>query len=395
MFGIFSKKNNENKNDKLNIKSLSGVLELNPAEQIEFNKMKKRIAETFEKYGFIPLDVATIERENVLLAKVGGDTEKEIYRIKKGDNDLALRFDLTVPLARYTAANYNDITFPFRRYQIGKVFRGERPQKGRFRELYQCDIDIIGDGSLDIKNDAEIPSIIYSIFSKLNIGPFVIKINNRKILSGMLEGLDLSDKTTEVLRAIDKFAKTIANKSPRTHEIPVEFYFRSANTTGALNINLAGMDKDQILANADKAVEKAKANLEESKVASKGLHASFSNPDLYQHSFMPVSFAQVRALIDRNLKAGYGAAKVDALVVQEGDRNQTDWDVKVNAFGVPVSRSGPGYYVAYTGKEGNCYHYYFYIFQKYEGGKYGATTNGTPSGVTPTQYNCTNKKFAK
>jgi histidyl-tRNA synthetase len=186
---------------------LSGVLELNPAEQIEFNKMKNRIAETFEKFGFIPLDVATIERENILLAKAGGDTEKEIYRIKKGDNDLALRFDLTVPLARYVSANYNDLTFPFRRYQIGKVFRGERPQKGRFREFYQCDVDILGDGSLDIKNDAEIPSIIYFIFNRLNIGPFVIRINNRKVLSGLLEQLEISDKTTAVLRVIDKYEK--------------------------------------------------------------------------------------------------------------------------------------------------------------------------------------------
>jgi histidyl-tRNA synthetase len=177
MLDKFFKKSNKksNKNDTLNIKALSGVLELNPAEQIEFNKMKNKIAETYEKFGFIPLDVATIERENVLLAKAGGDTEQEIYRIKKGDNDLALRFDLTVPLARYVSANYNDIVFPFRRYQIGKVFRGERPQKGRFRELYQCDIDIIGDGSLDIKNDAEIPSVIYSVFSNLQVGPFVIK----------------------------------------------------------------------------------------------------------------------------------------------------------------------------------------------------------------------------
>lgn len=195
------------KDDKLNIKAMSGVLELKPAEQIEFSKMKKRIVETFEKFGFIPLDVATIERENVLLAKAGGDTEKEIYRIKKGDKDLALRFDLTVPLARYVAANYNDITFPFKRYQIGKVFRGERPQKGRFREFYQCDIDILGDGKLSIKNDAEIPSVIYSIFSKLNIGPFQILINNRKILAGLAAELNLSDKTSEVLRIIDKLKK--------------------------------------------------------------------------------------------------------------------------------------------------------------------------------------------
>jgi len=190
-----------------NIKSLPGFLELNPADQMVFNDYKKKIAETYEKYGFIPLDNATVERSEILFAKAGGDTEKEIYRIKKGDNDLALRFDLTVPLARYVAANYNEITFPFRRYQIEKVFRGERPQKGRFREFYQCDIDIVGEGFLDLKNDAEVASIIYSIFSKLNIGPFIIKINNRKILTGFLESLDLEKESEDILRIIDKLEK--------------------------------------------------------------------------------------------------------------------------------------------------------------------------------------------
>jgi histidyl-tRNA synthetase len=196
------------KNKKIkNIKSLPGFLELNPADQILFNDIKKNISDIYEKYGFTPLDNATIERSEILFAKAGGDTEKEIYRIKKGDNDLALRFDLTVPLSRYVAANYNEITFPFRRYQIEKVFRGERPQKGRFREFYQCDIDIVGDGILDLKNDAEIASIIYSVFSKLNIGPFVIKINNRKILTGFMESLDLKKQSEEILRIIDKLEK--------------------------------------------------------------------------------------------------------------------------------------------------------------------------------------------
>jgi histidyl-tRNA synthetase len=195
------------KNKAKNIKAMSGVLELSPSDQIQFDQIKKTISETYEKFGFSPFDVSTIERAEILFAKGGGDTEKEIYRIQKGDNDLALRFDLTVPLARYVAANYHDITFPFRRYQIGKVFRGERPQKGRFRELYQCDIDIVGEEKLDLKNDAEIPSIIYSIFNKLNIGPFVIKINNRKILAGFLSNLDLENKSAEVLRIVDKVAK--------------------------------------------------------------------------------------------------------------------------------------------------------------------------------------------
>ncbi len=190
-----------------NIKALPGFAELNPGDQITFNNFKKIIAETYEKYGFIPLDTPTIEREEILFAKTGGDTAQEVYKIKKGDNDLALRFDLTVPLARYVAANYSEINFPFRRYQIEKVFRGERSQKGRFREFYQCDIDIIGDGGLDLKNDAEIPSVIYSVLSKLNIGPFVIKINNRKILTGFIDSFGFSDRATEVLRIVDKKAK--------------------------------------------------------------------------------------------------------------------------------------------------------------------------------------------
>lgn len=190
-----------------NIKSLPGFSELEPADQISFDKLKKIISSTYEKYGFLPLDTPTIERKEILFAKTGGDTEKEIYEIKKGDNDLALRFDLTVPLARYVAANYNEINFPFRRYQIAKSFRGERSQRGRFREFFQCDIDIVGDGILDIKNDAEIPSIIYSVLSKLNIGPFIIKISNRKILVGFLNELDLSCKSNDILRIIDKLDK--------------------------------------------------------------------------------------------------------------------------------------------------------------------------------------------
>ncbi len=191
--------------------------------------------------------------------------------------------------------------------------------------------------------------------------------------------------------AIEGFAKTISEKSPRTHTIPVRF----ASTQGDLTISLSGMNKEKVLADAAKAIEKAKAEQERSKLLSRGLPKQFENAGLYSHSFKPVSFAQVKQLIETNLKKGYGAAKVDALVVQDGDKNQTGWDVKVNSFGVPVSRSGPGYYVAYTGTDGNCYHYYFYIFQKYQGGSYGPTTNGTPSGVTPTQYNCAKKKFAK
>ena len=193
--------------NKIEPKTLSGFMELYPNEQIVFNNMKKVIEETYQSYGFYPLDTPVIELSSVLLAKAGGETEKQIYRFTKGDNDLALRFDLTVPLAKYVAKRYNELTFPFKRYQIGKVFRGERPQKGRFREFYQCDIDVIGDESLSIMFDAEMPSIIYDIFKKLNIGDFVIRINNRKVLGGFFEYLNLTDKITDILRIIDKMEK--------------------------------------------------------------------------------------------------------------------------------------------------------------------------------------------
>ena len=193
--------------NKIEPKTLSGFMELYPNEQIVFNNMKKVIEETYQSYGFYPLDTPVIELSSVLLAKAGGETEKQIYRFTKGDNDLALRFDLTVPLAKYVAKRYNELVFPFKRYQIGKVFRGERPQKGRFREFYQCDIDVIGDESLSIMFDAQMPSIIYDIFKKLNIGDFVIRINNRKVLGGFFEYLDLTDKITDILRIIDKMEK--------------------------------------------------------------------------------------------------------------------------------------------------------------------------------------------
>ena len=188
-------------------RTLSGFMELLPQDQIEFDKLKRIIESTYEQFGFLPIDTPIIEDSKVLLAKAGGETEKQIYRFEKGDNDLSLRFDLTVPLAKYVAKNYGVLSFPFRRYQIGKVYRAERPQKGRFREFYQCDIDVIGDGELSISNDAEIPSIIYQIFSKLNFGKFTIKINNRKLLGGFFESLGLKDKITDVLRIVDKVDK--------------------------------------------------------------------------------------------------------------------------------------------------------------------------------------------
>ena len=169
--------------------------------------MLDTIKNTYELYGFLPEETPIIESSEVLLAKAGGETEKQIYSFKKGDKDLSLRFDLTVPLAKYVAQYYNDLTFPYRRYQIGKVFRGERAQKGRYREFYQCDIDIIGDGKLSIINDAEIPSVIYTTFKNLGFDNFVIKINNRKILNGLFDELNISDKKTEILIIIDKLEK--------------------------------------------------------------------------------------------------------------------------------------------------------------------------------------------
>ena len=188
-------------------KTLPGFMELYPQEQLAFNKMKDIITYTYKKYGYYPLDTPVIEHSEVLLAKAGGETEKQIYRFEKGDNDLSLRFDLTVPLAKYVAKRQGELIFPFKRYQIGKVFRGERPQKGRFREFYQCDIDVIGDETLSLKYDSEIASIIYDIFKKLNIGRFVIRINNRKILSGFFESLGLTDKIIDILRIVDKLEK--------------------------------------------------------------------------------------------------------------------------------------------------------------------------------------------
>jgi len=185
---------------------LPGFMELLPSDQIIFNKMIDTIRRNYEKCGFIPLDTPVIEKSEVLLAKGGGETEKQIYRFQKGDSDLSLRFDLTVPLARYVAQYYPSLTFPFRRYHISKVFRGERNQKGRFREFYQCDIDIVGNGKLSIINDAEIPSVIYSTFKDLGFDAFTIRINNRKILNGFFNELGATNKV-DILRTLDKIDK--------------------------------------------------------------------------------------------------------------------------------------------------------------------------------------------
>ena len=185
---------------------LPGFMELTPSNQILFNKIMDTIRRNYEKFGFLPIDTPLIEKSEVLLAKGGGETEKQIYKVVKGDTDMSLRFDLTVPLARYVAQNYSELSFPYRRYHIGKVYRGERNQKGRFREFYQADIDIIGNGSLDIVNDAEIPSVIYSTFRELGFDSFTIKINNRKLLSGFFNSLGVID-STNILRTVDKLEK--------------------------------------------------------------------------------------------------------------------------------------------------------------------------------------------
>lgn len=185
----------------------SGFMELLPAEQILFNSLFDSIRQTYEVFGFIPLDTPVLERAEVLLAKAGGETEKQIYQFRKGDTDLAMRFDLTVPLARYVAEHFNQLTFPFKRYAMGKVYRGERPQAGRFREFYQCDIDIIGDGELNTRFDAEIPSIIYMIFRKFGFEKFTIRINNRKILNGFFSSLGIAEKSVPVMRIIDSLEK--------------------------------------------------------------------------------------------------------------------------------------------------------------------------------------------
>ncbi len=192
---------------KVEPRTLPGFMELLPNEQIQFNAMVDKIRKSYEKFGFLPIDTPIIENAAVLLAKAGGETEKQIYRFNKGENDLALRFDLTVPLAKYVTEYYNDITFPFKRYQIGKVYRGERPQKGRYREFYQCDIDIIGEGTLSIINDAEMPSVIYTTIKELGFNDFTIRINNRKILNGLYMELGLEEKSVDIMRIIDKIDK--------------------------------------------------------------------------------------------------------------------------------------------------------------------------------------------
>lgn len=192
---------------KITPKILSGFMELLPAEQLVFDEMKALIEKTYRSFGFVSLDTPVLELSEILLAKAGGETEKQIYRFNKGDNDLCMRFDLTVPLARYVAQHQNDLTFPFKRYQISKNYRGERPQKGRFREFYQADIDIIGSEKLSVLYDAEVPAVMYNVFKALGLDKFCIKINNRKLMNGFYESLNLTEQSAEISRIIDKMDK--------------------------------------------------------------------------------------------------------------------------------------------------------------------------------------------
>lgn len=193
--------------ERMKPRTLSGFMELTPARQVQFDRMVELLRSTYSRYGFTSLDTPLIESSEVLLAKGGGETEKQIYRFTKGDADLSLRFDLTVPLAKYVALHYHELTFPFRRFQIGKVYRGERAQRGRFREFYQADIDVIGDGSLSILNEAEIPAIIYKAFTALGLRRFRVRVNNRKLLTGFYDMLQLRDKAGDIMRTVDKLEK--------------------------------------------------------------------------------------------------------------------------------------------------------------------------------------------
>lgn len=196
-----------------------GVMELLPRDQIAFQRMLDTIRRVYERFGFLPVETPVFELSDVLLTKTGGETERQVYFVQStgalanaADGalpEMALRFDLTVPLARYVAEHEHDLAFPFRRYQIQRVYRGERAQRGRFREFYQCDIDVIGKDSLPVRHDAEIPAVIHAVFTELGVGPFTIQLNNRKLLRGFFEGLGLADGERQalVLREIDKLDK--------------------------------------------------------------------------------------------------------------------------------------------------------------------------------------------
>ena len=194
--------------------TIAGVMELLPKEQLVFDNIKNIVEETYKKYQFMPIDTPVIEKNEILFAKGGGETEKQIYEIASDSKNMSLRFDLTVPLARYVAEHFQDLNFPFKRYHIGKVYRGERNQKGRYREFYQCDIDIIGHNNLAIANDAILPKVIYEIFKKLNTPEVTFKINNRKLLKAIEElGVEKGAACIELQAVNDKMHSHFYDKA--------------------------------------------------------------------------------------------------------------------------------------------------------------------------------------
>jgi histidyl-tRNA synthetase len=222
-----------------------GVMELLPRDQIAFQRLLDTIRRNFERFGFLPVETPVFELSEVLLTKTGGETERQVYfaqstgaleKAGEGRPELALRFDLTVPLARYVAEHEHDLAFPFRRYQMQRVYRGERAQRGRFREFYQCDIDVIGKDTLSIRHDAEIPAVIHAVFSELRIGAFTIHLNNRKLLRGFFEsiGLDDGERQTLVLREVDKLDKRGAD-AVRATLLGEAFVLPAATVDGLLD----------------------------------------------------------------------------------------------------------------------------------------------------------------
>ncbi len=224
--------------NKIKPRTLSGFMELLPQPQMQLRSIMKVLRETYSLYGFTPIDTPVLESAEVLLAKGGGETEKQIYRFSKGDTDLAMRFDLTVPLAKYVAMNYGQLAFPFRRYQIGKVYRGERAQRGRFREFYQADIDVIGDGALDVSNEAEMPAVICEVFRRLGIDRFVIRINNRKVLNGLFAHFGLAENAAGVMQSIDKLEKIGREKV--AHILTTDFGVTASEAEALLDVIESG-----------------------------------------------------------------------------------------------------------------------------------------------------------
>ncbi len=238
---------------------VSGFPEWLPAEERKFQRLVNIIRTGFETFGFAPIETPAAQLLEILQSK--GEINKQIYGLyrpnvpaSERETELALHFDLTVPLARYVAMNFDKLTFPFRRYQIQKVWRGERPQKGRFREFYQCDIDVVGNETLDALADAEIPAVIYEVFTRMNIGDFVIRISNRKILQGFLESEGISgDAVMDALRAIDRLPKT--GREAVENELRGEVHLSPETTDAVLSlVGISGSGSDVLREIAGRAV---------------------------------------------------------------------------------------------------------------------------------------------